>query len=37
MQGAKPYQYDLRIMVSENRLDIKVTVLEPKKGTPPPH
>ena len=37
MQGGKPYQYDPRIMASENRLDIKVTVLEPKKGTPAPH
>ncbi|MHB8637408.1 MAG: carboxypeptidase-like regulatory domain-containing protein [Fimbriimonadaceae bacterium] len=35
MQAGKPYQYDPRIMASENRLDIKITVLEPTKGTPP--
>lgn len=34
MKADKPYQYDPRIMASENRLDIKLTVLDVKKGTP---
>ncbi len=34
MRPDKPYQYDPRIMASENRLDLKVTVLDAKKGTP---
>ena len=29
----KPYEFDLRIMASENRLDLPLTVLDPKKGT----
>jgi len=33
MRGEKPYQYDPRIMASENRIDFKVTVLDTKKGT----
>lgn len=31
----KPYVYDPRILASENRLDIKFTVLDPKAATPP--
>lgn len=34
MQAAKPYEYDPRIMASANRLDVKVTILSPKQGTP---
>jgi hypothetical protein len=34
MEAKKPYEYDPRIMASENRLDIKLTVLDAKKGTP---
>ena len=33
MRADKPYQYDPRIMASENRLDLKLTVLDAKKGT----
>ncbi len=36
MRADKPYAYDPRIMASENRLDIKVNVLDVKKGSPPP-
>ena len=36
MRCDRPYLYDPRIMASENRLDVKVTVLNPKQGTPPP-
>lgn len=36
MQAAKPYQYDPRIMASENRLDVKLTILDPKQGTQTP-
>jgi hypothetical protein len=36
MQAGKPYEYDPRIMASANRLDVKVTVLNPKQGTPAP-
>ena len=32
MQANKPYEYDPRIMASENCLDVKVTVLDPKAG-----
>ncbi|HZO90506.1 MAG TPA: hypothetical protein VFB38_19420 [Chthonomonadaceae bacterium] len=31
----KPYNYDPRILASENRLDLKLTILDPKKETPP--
>lgn len=34
MEASKPYEYDPRIMASENRLDIKLTVLDAKKETP---
>lgn len=30
----KPYDFDLRIMASENRLEIPITVLDPQKGSP---
>ena len=33
MRADKPYQYDPRIMASENRIDLKLTVLDAKKGT----
>jgi hypothetical protein len=33
MRADKPYQYDPRIMASENRIDFKLTVLDAKKGT----
>lgn len=36
MEAKKPYQYDPRIMASENRLDVRITVLDGKKQTPPP-
>ncbi len=42
MRANKPYQYDPRIMASENRIDLKLNVLDAKKGTgialpsPPP-
>lgn len=32
MKAGKPYEYDPRIMASENRLDVKVNVLPVKKG-----
>lgn len=34
MQAGKPYEYDPRIMASTNRLDVKVTVLDPRQATP---
>lgn len=34
MRPDKPYEYDPRIMASENRLDVKVTVLPPKSESP---
>lgn len=34
MQANKPYEYDPRIMASENRVDIRLTVLDAKKQTP---
>lgn len=34
MEPSKVYEYDPRIMASENRLDVKLTVLDTKKGTP---
>jgi len=37
MAANKPYEYDPRIMASQNRLDIKLTVLDVKQGTPPAH
>ena len=33
MRAEKPYQYDPRIMASENRIDFKLTVLDAKQGT----
>ena len=33
MRSEKPYQYDPRIMASENRIDLKMTVLATKQGT----
>jgi hypothetical protein len=32
MKAGHAYEYDPRIMASENRLDLNLTVLEPKKG-----
>jgi hypothetical protein len=34
LDSDKPYEYDPRIMASENRVDLAVTVLDPKKATP---
>ncbi|HLV80750.1 MAG TPA: hypothetical protein VKT32_10725, partial [Chthonomonadaceae bacterium] len=36
MQASRPYVYDPRIMGSANRLDVKVTILNPGQGAPPP-
>lgn len=33
MDAGKTYEFDPRIMASENRLDLTITVLDPKKGT----
>jgi hypothetical protein len=30
----KPYEYDPKILASENRLDVAMTILDPKQGTP---
>ena len=35
MDAAKPYEFDPRIMASENRIDLKLTVLDPTQGTTP--
>ena len=35
LDADKPYDFDPRIMASENRLDLALTVLDPKKATPP--
>jgi len=34
LDADKSYDYDPRIMASENRLDLSFTVLDPKLGTP---
>lgn len=34
MDADKPYDFDPRIMASENRLDITLTILDPKQATP---
>jgi hypothetical protein len=34
MDARKPYQYDPRIMASENRIDVKLNVLDKSKQTP---
>ena len=36
MQAGQPYGYDPMVMASENRMDVKITVLSPKSETPPP-
>jgi len=36
LDADKPYHFDPRIMASENRLDLKMTILDPKQETPPP-
>jgi len=35
LDADRPYEFDPRIMASENRLDLKLTVLDPKKNAPP--
>ena len=35
LDANRPYDYDPRILASENRLDVKLTVLNPEQGTPP--
>ena len=35
LDAAHPYDYDPRILASENRLDVKLTVLNPQQGMPP--
>jgi hypothetical protein len=35
LDASRPYDYDPRILASENRLDVKLTVLNPGQGTPP--
>lgn len=35
LDPGKPYDYDPRIMASENRLDLAVTILDPKQAAPP--
>ena len=35
MDAGKPYDFDPRIMASENRIDMTLTVLDPKQVTPP--
>ncbi len=35
LDADKPFEFDPRIMASENRLDLTVTVLDPKKETAP--
>ena len=35
LDADKPYEFDPRIMASENRLDLKLTILDPEKATPP--
>jgi hypothetical protein len=39
LDPGKPYAFDLRIMASENRLELPLTVLDPKQAAPslPPH
>lgn len=34
LDADKPYEYDPRIMASENRIDLKLTVLDPSQGVP---
>jgi hypothetical protein len=34
LDADKPYEFDPRIMASENRLDVTLTILDPKQGTP---
>jgi hypothetical protein len=34
LDADKPFDYDPRIMASENRMDMKITVLDPKQATP---
>ncbi len=34
LEPGKPFEYDPRILASENRLDITVTVLDPRQQTP---
>ena len=36
LDSDKPYEFDLRIMASENRLDLPLTVLDPKSGKSAP-
>lgn len=36
LDAGKPYQFDPRITASENRLDIKMTILDPSRQMPPP-
>jgi len=36
LDADKPYHFDPRIMASENRLDLKMTILDPKQENPPP-
>jgi hypothetical protein len=35
LDAGKPYDFDPRIMASENRLELTLTVLDPKKETAP--
>lgn len=35
LDAGKAYDFDPRIMASENRLDLKLTVLDPKQSSPP--
>jgi hypothetical protein len=34
LDADKPYEFDPRIMASENRHDVALTILDPKQGTP---
>jgi hypothetical protein len=34
LDPGKPYEYDPKILASENRLDVALTILDPKQGTP---
>ncbi|MBV9850565.1 MAG: carboxypeptidase regulatory-like domain-containing protein [Armatimonadetes bacterium] len=36
LDAVKPYRFDPRTLASENRLDLKMTVLDPSKEMPPP-
>jgi hypothetical protein len=35
MEAGKQYGYDPMVMASQNRADVKITVLSPKAETPP--